>query len=67
MSTPEVVSPSAHTAAMTLTAAASPALKVQCPICDAQPHQLCVDSVRGWIQPVAQPHLYRVAVAEEVV
>lgn len=42
------------------------ALAVRCPICDAQPDQLCVDAVRGWVQPVAQPHLYRVAIAEEV-
>lgn len=50
MPTPEVVSPPAHIAGMTLTAEiVSPALAVPCPICDAQPDQPCVDAVRGWI------------------
>ncbi|WP_447690290.1 zinc finger domain-containing protein [Mycolicibacterium sp. A43C] len=65
MSIPEVVSPPAQTAAMTLPATASPALKVPCPICDAQADESCMDSVRGWLRPVAQPHLYRITIAEE--
>lgn len=66
MSTPEVVGPSAQTAAMTLTAEIAPlALTVPCPICDAKPDQPCIDAIRGWIRPVG-PHLYRIAVAKGV-
>ena len=41
-------------------------LDVACPICGVQPGELCQDVVRGCIQPVPEPHLYRIQVAGEV-
>ena len=42
------------------------ALDVACPICGVQPGELCQDVVRGCIQPVPEPHLYRIKVSAEV-
>ncbi|GFM19362.1 MULTISPECIES: hypothetical protein [Mycobacteriaceae] len=42
------------------------ALEVQCPICDASPGQPCEDAIGGWVQRTERPHLYRIAVAQEV-
>ena len=42
------------------------ALDVACPICGVQPGDLCQDVVRGCIQPVPEPHLYRIKVSAEV-
>ena len=42
------------------------ALNVACPICGVQPGEPCQDIVRGFIDPVERPHLYRVTVSVEV-
>ena len=42
------------------------ALRVACPICDAERGELCEDVVAGCIGPVERPHVYRISVAAEV-
>ena len=42
------------------------ALRVACPICDAERGERCQDVVRGHIGPAARPHVYRIRVAAEV-
>ena len=39
-------------------------LSVPCPICDAQPGDLCQDAVRGYIGPVERPDVYTSVAAE---
>lgn len=39
------------------------ALKMQCPLCGAQPDQECEDAIGGWIIRRFQPHLARIEAA----
>ena len=50
---------------MSVSAMVNP-LSVTCPICDAEPGELCQDVVRGCIGSVERSHVYRFQIAAEV-
>jgi hypothetical protein len=50
---------------MSVSAMVNP-LSVTCPICDAQPGELCQEVVRGCIGSAARSHVYRFQIAAEV-